>query len=234
MADKEKIKVEITPLEEVSKSSLEMRLGVVKEFPLVVTNLPAFQDTVRADLDSVMNYIMIKEGQIADMQEKLDKLVNSDKVKSEGPWEGDIWYEFYNKQKEIDELHLDLSVIKTYLIQYLILVVEKLSQMANTFRKEFVEMQKLQAEKDMVDKLMDRMDKEKEMWLKSYNENIQMRFDGVNKLFDGLMKRIADVEAQMKLVVAKFNEVERKVENVRKNLESKAKEVSEGEEVESE
>ena len=181
--------IEDSTLNEVTEASIESRMRLIDSFSLTLTNLQQFQDTVRADMDSIANRIMVDEEQIRNFQSKIDAIVNDKRVKSQN-WEGHIFYTLFQKQKEVTDMFLKVSVLKSLYIQYLINVNNKISQAMKALRREFIEMERLKAETNMLEKFFELTKKEKEQWMENYNKTIETRFESFNKAFADLQTTV--------------------------------------------
>jgi len=181
--------IEDSTLSEVTEASIESRMRLIDSFSLTLTNLQQFQDTVRADMDSIANRIMVDEEQIRNFQSKIDAIVNDKRVKSQN-WEGHIFYTLFQKQKEVTDMFLKVSVLKSLYIQYLINVNNKISQAMKALRREFIEMERLKAETNMLEKFFELTKKEKEQWMENYNKTIETRFESFNKAFADLQTTV--------------------------------------------
>jgi len=197
--------IEDSTLSEVTEASIESRMRLIDSFSLTLTNLQQFQDTVRADMDSIANRIMVDEEQIRNFQSKIDAIVNDKRVKSQN-WEGHIFYTLFQKQKEVTDMFLKVSVLKSLYIQYLINVNNKISQAMKALRREFIEMERLKAETNMLEKFFELIKKEKEQWMENYNKTIETRFESFNKAFADLQTTVEKNDEILKTMMRHLDE----------------------------
>lgn len=218
-------KIGLEVMEEVSKTSLTNRIDIISKFNLSVTNLPSFRETVRADSDGLENYLMIKQEQIAEKLKKLDVWLVSPEIRNEN-WEDDIWFKFYNIQKEVVDLQMELDTIRAYYGQYLTTALNKVSQLTTSLRKEFTEIQKIQAENSLLEKFVEIYKKDKEEWLRQYATLIEAKFEGVNKMWADMTKRLVDIDARVNLFTSEVSKLKTEIRERTENLTQRIEEVN--------
>jgi len=198
------------------KESLKARTTEIKEFKLQANNIETFYKTVREDRRSVEAQIQVMTEDFVKFEKTIIDKIKIPSIKNED-WSRNFWYHRFGELQQVKDTNFNISALKSWIIDYYDIAFEQMFNYAKLLNQQFLDIEKLKAQKDMLKEMIEIVKKEKDDWSKNYFSLLEDRFAKINESIIKITNDMVKSSTQIQLYNQQIQELKKEVkENANK------------------
>jgi len=203
---------------------LNDELDYLEKFNITPYKLKKFENKINAIITSIDVDVRSNTDFLNELKLEIDEEIKKPYMKDD--WSQDPWYKLFKKQNNLFNLLVRINAFKTWMIRFLVLSNNMISEYTEHLNEEYVDLKKIETKADMMEKLLeierkkvDRLGETKES-KDSFNmlkDQISNQNDSVANIVNDIsllkeyIEKAAKKEAEYKIEKLKTDELDKKL-----------------------